>query len=235
MWALALLLAGLAQAQGTPAAPSLRMLVFPSPGLFDVAADGSIGGPGGALINKISQASGLAFQTDVLPVARVLATVAQLPDACLVGVMRTPEREAHFQWVAQLSSGALVVYGRTDENKPPRTLADLKGRAVVAIRESGPALQLRELGVAPQEVSGTVPALRMLQARRVDFWFAQAFVAESAAAAEGGPPIKAWLSLPKVDGYLACHPQLPPPMVSRLQQAVLKLRRQGDLAEFGVR
>ena len=242
LWAgllLALLVSGSAhgQAQVQPQAPALplRMLAFPSPGLFDVAADGTIGGPGGALLNKISQASGMSFQTQAMPVPRALATGLNQTETCLVGLMRTPDREGLFQWVGPLSSGALVVYGHPDEERPPRTLAELRGRTVVAIRESGPAMLLRELGVATQEVSGTVPALRMLQARRVEFWFSHAFIAEAAAAAEGGTAIKAWFSTPKVEGYLACHPHIAPDLIERLQHAVQKLRRQGDLAEFGLR
>ncbi|MCE4553498.1 substrate-binding periplasmic protein [Roseateles cellulosilyticus] len=222
----------------TPAvAAPLKLLVFPSPGLFDVGADGSISGPGGALLVKIGKVSQVAFVAESLPAPRAWAAIQAQPQSCIVGVVRTPDREAHFQWVGLVSRADFVVYGREDQPAPPAaaaTLDALRGQPVVAIRDTTNAAQLREHGVVATEVSSALTALRMLQARRVDYWYSHQLVAEPAARASGGPPIKRLFSTARIDGYLACNTEVPVDITERLRQGLLRLRRQGDLAAFGL-
>lgn len=232
------LLAGLwtvAACGGALAQAPLRMLVYPVPGLFDVADDGRIGGPGGALLTKLGRASELRFEAASLPIARAWQSVLAEANSCVLGMTRTPEREARFQWVSPVSRADFIVYGRADS--PPATpeLGALRGRPVVVLRETVTASQLREQGVAAQEVTNTLSALRMLQAGRVDYWYSHQLVAEAAASAAGGAPIKALFSTVRIDGYLACNLEVPAPTIDRLRQAVQKLRHNGDLAEFGLR
>lgn len=158
-----------------------------------------------------------------------------MPGSCAVGLARTPEREASFLWAGPLASGALVIYARADETQALQGLLDLRGRGVVVQRESAPAAWLREQGIAAQETNNSVTALRMLQARRVDFWFANELAAEPVIRTEAGPAVRSMLTLRRVDVYVACQVATPPEQVDRLHQAIQKLRRQGDLAEFGLR
>lgn len=230
LWALAAFAASLAQA-----APPLRLLVFPAPGLFDVQDDGRIGGPGGALLTQIGRTSELPYEARSLPIARAWHEIREQPLTCVLGMTRTPDREVHFQWVAPVSRGDFVVYGRADAPALAPDLALLRGRAVVVVRETVTAAQLHEHGVAAQEVSSTLSALRMLQAGRVDYWYSHQLLAEPAARAAGGPPIKPLFSTARIDGYLACNLEVPASMVDKLRQALHRLRRNGDLAEFGLR
>jgi polar amino acid transport system substrate-binding protein len=217
------------------AALGLNLVVFPNPGLFEVEADQSIGGRGAALLHKLAAASGLTLNLQAMPIPRALSTGAATPGNCLVGMARTPEREAQFQWAGPLASGALTVYARGDETRPLQQPADLRGLGVVVQRDSAPAAWLRQQGITPQEVSQPVTALRMLQAGRIDFWLANELSAAPAIAAEGGIAVKAHLVVMRIDAYIACHPGTPPELTARLHQALQKLRRQGDLAEFGLR
>ena len=102
-------------------------------------------------------------------------------------------------------------------------------------RDSAAAGWLRQQGIAPQEVSLPSTALRMLQAGRIDFWLANELSAAPAIQAEGGTAIKAHLVIMRIDVYIACHPGTPPELTARLHQALQRMRRQGDLADFGLR
>ncbi|MDR7268172.1 ABC-type amino acid transport substrate-binding protein [Pelomonas saccharophila] len=220
---------------GTARAQQLQLLVFPNPGLFDVAADGTVSGPGAELLAKLGRVSGVPLGIQALPIPRALATASATPGSCAVGLSRTPEREAAFHWAGPLASGALVVYARADETQALNGPLDLRGHGVVVQRESAAANWLREQGIAAQEVNNSVTALRMLQARRVDFWFVNEIAAERVIRAEGGAPLKHQLTLGRVDAYVACHSATPREPVDRLHLAIQKLRRQGELAEFGLR
>lgn len=215
--------------------PVLRMLVFPVPGLFDVADDGRVGGPGAALLAKIGRASDLRLEVVNLPIARALHSLQAESNSCVLGMTRTPEREARYQWVSIITRADFTVYARADSALAVTELGALRGKPVVVLRETVMAAQLREQGVVAQEVTSTLSALRMLQAGRVDYWYSHQLVADSAASAAGGVPIKPVLSTARVDGYLACNLEVPALTVDRLRQAVQKLRNSGDLAEFGLR
>lgn len=217
------------------AAPTLRVLVYPVPGLFDVHDDGRIGGSGGALLTKISHASEVPFEAESLPIARAWSTLLGQPQVCVLGMARTPEREARFQWVSVVSRADLIVYGRADAAPLPHDLAALRGKAVVSLRETATASELRDHGVAVQEVSSALNALRMLQAGRVDYWYSHQIVAESTANAAGGPAIKPLFTTARIDGYMACNLEVPATVIDKLRQALQRLRRNGDLADFGVR
>jgi polar amino acid transport system substrate-binding protein len=220
---------------GPAMALCLNLVVFPNPGLFDVEAGQPIGGPGGALLVRLGRVSGLTLNLESMPIPRALAAGAAAPGGCLVGLTRTPEREAHFQWIGPLASGALTVYARGDETRPLRDGSDLRGHSVVVQRESAAANWLRQQGIAPQEANHALSALRMLQAGRVDFWLANNLMADPVIQAEGGAPVRPHLVVARIDVYIACHPGTAPDAMARLQQAIQRLRRQGDLAEFGLR
>lgn len=224
----------LALAGAAPAAP-LRMLVFPNPGLFDLRADGQVEGPGGRLLTRLRQAGGPAFTVEVQPIPRALTSGQTLADHCLVGILRTPERESHFAWVGPISYGAMVVYARADGTPAVQSLADLQGRQVVAQRDSAGAQLLTQQGLAVQQVSATLTALRMLQAGRVDYWLVHELSAAPTIRTAGGPALKRQLTLNHAEGFIACHPQTSPTSLQQLRLAVHKLRQRGDLAEFGLR
>ena len=52
------MLAVLSAQAGTATAATLQMLVFPNPGLFDIAQDGQVLGPGGRLLTRNTWSSG---------------------------------------------------------------------------------------------------------------------------------------------------------------------------------
>lgn len=225
----------LALSSGSAMAASLTMVVIPSPGLFELEAGQPIAGRGTALMGKLSTASGLNFNLQALPVPRALATGAATPGSCLVGLTRTPEREANYLWIGPLASGALTVYARADETRPLREGADLRGYSVVVQRESAAAQWLRQQGAAVQESIHPASALRMLQAGRVDFWLANELVATATINAEAGLAVRPHLVVARVDAFIACHLGTEADAAARLQQAIQRMRRQGELAEYGLR
>lgn len=227
---LALVLTG-----GPVLAASLNLVVIPSPGLFELEAGQRVAGRGVAMLGKLGLASGLNLNLQALPAPRALATGASTPGNCLVGLTRTPEREASYLWIGPLASGALIAYARADETRPLRDGSDLRGHSVVVQRESAAAQWLKQQGAAIQESTHPASALRMLQAGRVDFWLANELVAGAAIQAEGGTPVRPHLVVARVEAFIACHPGTEPDAAASLQQAIQRLRRQGELADYGLR
>ncbi|MFY7949981.1 MAG: 5-oxoprolinase subunit B family protein, partial [Gemmatimonas sp.] len=82
----------------------------------------------------------------VMPVPRAFSTLMSPPPSCIVGMVRTPERETTLQWVGLVSRAEMAVYARRGERPLPDTnppLAALRGRRVVVVRDTAMAAQLR--------------------------------------------------------------------------------------------
>lgn len=217
-------------------AETVDMLVFANPGLFDVAADGRITGLGGELIDRIAAVSGVEMRIQVMPPARVLQTLSQQPGSCVAGVPRLPDNEALVQWLGQLASSSMMLYGRPDEQRRVSATRDLRGTVIAAQRNSLPATWLRDQGLQVQEVRDTLTGLRMLQARRVDYWLVNELVAQRFLQSLGGePPVRPLQNFGRIDAHLACHRDTAPAALDKLRAAMEQLRRNGELVPFGVR
>lgn len=215
--------------------PALTVLVYPNPGLFDVGAEGRIEGAGAELLARLSAASGVPHDTRAVPAARAQAMVVQLPLHCIFGVSRTAEREPLFSWVGPLASGELVLFGRPGELRQVNGPQDLAGRVVVAQRHSQALAWLVAHGVTVHEANDLATGLRMLRAGRVDYWLANELAARPVIRRLGGEPLQPLLRAGRVDLYVACHRELPAALRERLQAGVAQLRRDGELAPFGLR
>ena len=217
-------------------AGGVDMLVFLNPGLFEQAPNGRITGPGGDMIARIAAVSGVAVRIQVLPPTRVMQTLVQQVGACVAGVPQLPDNEAQLRWLGVVSNSTLMLYGRLDEKRRVTGADDLRRATVVVQRHSLPATWLREHGLPMQEVRDTTTALRMLQARRVDYWLVNELVAQRTFQALGGDmPARPLQSFGQIVTHLACHRDTAPAELERLRVAVEQLRRDGELVPFGVR
>jgi polar amino acid transport system substrate-binding protein len=234
-WARPLLLLTLA----LPAqAQTLDLLVFPAPGIFEVSSRNEVSGPGAVMLGRLGEVSGLALRLNPVPAARALQMLIHLPGHCAAGVPRLPEHEHQLRWAGLIASGALMLYGRADETRQVGGPQDLRGATIVAQRESFPAAWLHEHGLSVHEVNDTVTGLRMLRAGRVDYWLVNDLAGQRAIQRiqrSEGPPPKPLRNFGQIDVYLACHRDLAPATAERLTAGLEQLRRNGELAAFGLR
>ena len=231
-WARPLLLLAFAlPAQAEP----LEFLVYPNPGIFEVSTHGEVSGTGAELMKRLTELTGVPLQLRAVPAVRAMQMAAQMPGHCMAGLPRTPEREALYRWAGLMGAGNLVLYGRADENRQVDDADDLRGVVVAAQRESQPLAWLREHGVQAYEVNDTLTGLRMLRAGHVDFCLVNDLAGQRAVQRSEGPPLKALRNLGRSEIHLACHRDLDQATADKLRRGFEQLRRNGELAEFGLR
>ncbi|MGM9480986.1 substrate-binding periplasmic protein [Roseateles sp. NT4] len=218
----------------TVQAEAVDMVVYPNAGVFD--ADGSrIVGPGADMLARLQMASGVQMSQQLMPIARAMQTVPHKPGSCLVALPRTPEREAQYRWAGPWATSAIGLYGGANETRHVEGPADLRGAQIAVLRESTPAAWLKEQGLTGHEVNDVTIGLRMLQAGRVDFWLGNDLAARFVIRNLSGPVPRLLYSFGRIDLYMACHLATPAETLERLQAGFDQLRRNGDLAEFGLR
>ena len=216
-------------------AQALDLLVYPNPGVFNVSAHDEVSGPGAAVLQRLAQVTGLPLRQRPMPAARALQMILQQPGQCAAGVPRTADREHQLRWAGLMASGALTLYGRSDETREVGTPDDLRGAVVVAQRESVAVTWLRERGLNVYEVNDTLTGLRMLRAGRVDYWLVNDLPARYVIQHHDGPAPKPLHEFGRIELYLACHRSLDEATAERLRRGFEELRRKGELVEFGLR
>jgi polar amino acid transport system substrate-binding protein len=231
----AALLLSLLHAAAQAQSPALEMLVYPNAGVFESAPGKGPGGPGGAMLQRLQALSGVTLNQQFMPIPRALLTARQKPGHCTVAVARTPEREATLTWAGPWARGATTVFARADDTRRIHDPQELRGSNIVVLRDSSPADWLKSQSIPATEVKDNTTGLRMLQARRVDYWLANDLAAHFVIRAEGGPVPRPLYSFGRIDLYMACHPATDPAAVAALDAAIAQLRRNGELAEFGMR
>lgn len=232
---LALLLALSLHAAAQAQPRVLEMLVYPNAGVFEAAPGKGPGGLGGAMLQRLQALSGVTINQQFMPIPRALLTVKQNPGHCMVAVSRTPERESSLMWAGPWARGATTVYARADDTRSVQHPQELRGSNIVVLRDSAPADWLKSQGMPATEVKDNTTGLRMLQARRVDYWLANDLAAHFVIRAEGGPAPRELYNFGRIDLYMGCHPGTDPAAVAALDAAITQLRRNGELAEFGMR
>lgn len=214
---------------------AVDLLVYPNGGIFDIDKQGGIGGPGAALVARLQSASDVQLNPQVMPIARALQTIAQLPNTCLVGLPRTPDRELDFRWAGPWASTSIALYGRAGEQRHVDGPQDLRGARIAVLRQSIPAAWLKEQGLTSQQVNDAAAGLRMLQAGRVDYWLGSDMATRLVIKTIPGPAPRVLYRFGRIDLYMACQLSTPAALVERLHIGLQQLRRNGDLAEFGLR
>lgn len=215
-------------------AHGLDILVYANAGVFELTPGQGPGGPGAVLLARMQALSGITLRQEVVPISRALLVAEQRPGNCAVALSRTPERESRYLWAGPWARGAVTVYGRGDETRRVGGAQDLRGRSIVVLRDSQPASWLKQQGLPAEEVKDNSTALRMLQARRVDFWLANDVAGHFVIKATGGAAPLALYSFGRIDLYIACNLATDPATISALDIAIGQLRRNGELAEFGL-
>ncbi|MDR7331862.1 transporter substrate-binding domain-containing protein [Roseateles asaccharophilus] len=225
--ALALLLGCTAQAQ------TVDMVIYPNAGLFEIE-NGRFTGPGAPMLARLETISGVRMNGQSMPIARALQPGMLKSGACLVGLPRTPEREAAFRWAGPWSSSTITLYGRPGETRQVNGPEDMRGATTGVLREALPAAWLKEHRLASHEVNDVATGLRILHAGRVDYWLGSDVVARFAVKASGVPAPRVLYSFGRIDLHMACHPGTPAAIVERLHAGIEQLRRSGELVEFGL-
>lgn len=243
-WCLALLRALPAVAQSLNAAPTPVLQAFTEnlPPL-NYEDERTARGFSVELLEAMAGQAKLGLGIKVLPWARAIHMAQSTPNSVLFSLTRTPEREAQYLWVGPISDRRIMVY-QLARSAPLtlKTVDDLRGLRVGAVRESATARQLQSEGSVGAGLLDLAPDyganVRKLLAGRVDVIVSQDWTVAWHLAQHRLPfsTVRAVLPYDADKSYwYGLRLDTDPVVVQRLQAALDTLRKDGRYERLRLR
>jgi polar amino acid transport system substrate-binding protein len=220
-----------------PAAPiRLQALTEAMPPL-NYVLNGKVVGFSSELLEVLALDAGVTVEKQLLPWARAYRMALDDADTVLYSLVRTPEREALFQWVGPISPRKIVLYRMSQRKELAVTsLEEVRAYKVGVVRESAAAKSLiikgftadKELDLALDDASN----MRKFKAGRFDFLVSLDWAA-AYNTQENDIPITDLTQVLVLDDqseyWFGVSLRTDPLIVRRLNEALVKARRDGRL------
>jgi polar amino acid transport system substrate-binding protein len=226
--ALAGLPAGQSHAQTQPQMTRLQ-IVGPARPPYIIDQDGIGAGPAVELVQQLADSAGIDPTVRILPFQRAVLALDQ-GDTIYPALLRTPQREKRYQWIGEVFADRAVFFTRR-ETTVVNAIDGARALPVIGVMR-GSELQfiLQSLGLDRMEANASEKDnARLLQAERIDGWFALEAVGRATwreldfnpANLRSGEPF-ALLSF-----WIAGSANLPPNTVAKLRAVYRAMRADG--------
>jgi polar amino acid transport system substrate-binding protein len=226
-----LLIYGLVVAAPQASADEIVQVVTPlrPPYVVD-AGSGFADGPAIRLVQRLAEAAGIDPAIQVVPFERAVMTLVR-GDTLYPALLRTPSREAKFQWIGEVFADAAVLFTRRG-TEPAADLADAGRFATITVMRGSELVGLlHQAGLANfRTANSEIDNARLLAKGRVDAWFAPAAVGRATWDSLAFDPAALHASRPAepLSFWVAGSRNLSADTVSRLRRAYDDLKTQGE-------
>jgi polar amino acid transport system substrate-binding protein len=129
------------------------------------------------ILNAATAAGGPSFKYEFLPWTRAQMTIKQRPGTLIGPLTRTPEREPHYRWIAELFE--YRIHFVSEQKAPPASLNEAKGMRLGYLHASGEEPLLLKLGFPILDgATDHQTNARKLHAGHIDSWVTPTFIAK---------------------------------------------------------
>ncbi|WP_434340811.1 substrate-binding periplasmic protein [Motilimonas cestriensis] len=141
--------------------------IFPP---FSYLDQGEVRGVSVDLVRQVLTAAEMDYDVVIFPWARAYERSQITPNALLINVARTPEREALFKWVGEIVKFDVKILALKGTNNPkPNTLSDLSNGKIGGLRQDVKTAYLQQQGLTVQVINSEESGIRQLLAGRIDY------------------------------------------------------------------
>jgi polar amino acid transport system substrate-binding protein len=195
---------------------------------YSFSAGGKISGYSTEVVRAALDNTHLDYKLQILPWARAFLLAKTQPNVLIYNLVRTPEREARFHWIAQLAPRNVYLYklaARRDIRIS--SLVDLRPYRIAANRGDVVEEQLHQLGLLADLGVQDETSLKKLVAGRVDLMVATELSIQGVCvrAAISCALLERSIAMPGVsDYYAAASLGTPPATLQVLRAGFAKLK-----------
>ncbi|MDO6426768.1 transporter substrate-binding domain-containing protein [Thalassotalea sp. 1_MG-2023] len=142
---------------------------------FQVKSDNNqLTGQATEQVRKAFKSGNIPYKIVNMRWARALKSVKESPNTLIYSISRTPEREKQFYWIAKLGNVKTRLLTLSDNEEKITHPAQLKKYVIALKRAEASTSYFISLGLTPGKniifVNNTEQALKLLKAKRVDFY-----------------------------------------------------------------
>lgn len=194
---------------------------------------GQVVGVSTDVVKAIAERAGVPITVELMSWPRAYSEALTKPDACVYSTAMVESRIGLFQWVGPLARNDWVIFGRTDDPDPPRTIEALKGKRIAVYQGDVKETFFKNM---PGYVLDSAPrdelnALK-LSTGRVDYWVSGAMSGASYIQRSRITNIKPLFGFRDVELALACNKQVAPGAITALSNALTALKQEGALTRI---
>ncbi|KUM42474.1 substrate-binding periplasmic protein [Pseudomonas sp. EpS/L25] len=192
------------------------------------ARDEAIDGISTDLVREMFKRAKIDYNLSLrFPWDRIYNLTLDSPNYALFSVSRTEARIPLFKWVGPLGKTRKVFMALPGSTvKVPDMAAAAKLR-VGAYKNSAVSLMIQEKGIVPIDALRDQENIAKLQKGEIDIWATTDIVGRYLAKEQGVSNLQTLLSFQESDLYLALNKDTPDEVVTRLQQALDAMRKEG--------
>jgi len=206
--------------------------VYNLPGFMDVQ-QGESGGKGELIdrLKEVADLAGIKFEFRGFPAAPAKALVASEKNFC--SPMGKVDTNNSLKWAGPFARYNWSIYSLENKPGPFTDLESLRGKSVGVLRDSPIAEYLKKKGFNVEMANDSTGNLRKLLAKRIDLWanndLEMPFIIRDA----GNPPIFRVLDFLHVEAFIACNASVSGETMSRLDDAINTVKKNGGLNKLG--
>jgi len=182
-------------------------------------------------LRELMRRAGDSYQLSAVPWARSMLLVQNQAGSCMFSTARTPEREAHYQWVGPLEHNNLAVFGRADNRHAARNVAELKSQMIGTKRRDASGEYFTALGYSIDPVAADADNPRKMMRGRFDYWATGELLGQQIIRQQGlSASIVPLFVFLQVEMYLSCNLAMDPATIARWNQILKQMDNDGTSA-----
>lgn len=193
--------------------------------------NGEITGMSTEKVKELMRRADEKFTIAAYPWARSIQMAQNYPDTCVYSTSRTPAREQLYKWVGPLVKNNWVVFARSDDNRRPKTLSDLRPYVIGSYRNDAIAEYFSVKGFQTELASTDADNPRKLLAGRFDFWATGELLGWDILKQQGLTKMLVQLfTFHTSEMYLACNTGMDQAKVDKWNQILKDMEKDGTSA-----
>jgi polar amino acid transport system substrate-binding protein len=207
-----------------PLQAEVQLFAWERPPLIQQAADGQAVGLVAELTHELFRRAKTPYRLRFMPLQRALHQVQVQPNSCALLVERQQEREPRYVWIGPVLISRLGLYALADDDLQLLSLEQARGLSILSHHGSGVGKYLQDIGLDVYYSNKESLNVRMLQRQRARLWATSAAVVSALQVEPAPREVLPFLTLME---DIACHPQLDPALLQRLQVELRQLYVEG--------
>lgn len=194
------------------------------------AADHNISGINAEIVREMFKRAEIAYSLTLrFPWERIYNQVLEHPDQGLFSTTYTPEREPLFKWVGPLASTGWVLLAPAGSPMRLSSLEQAKQYQIGAYKNDAVSQHLESKGFEPINSLRDQENIGKLLKGQIDLWATTDPVGPYLAKQEGVSGLTTVLRFNDAQLFLALNKQTPDEVVTRLQNALNEMKRDGAI------